>query len=90
MQIDMLIPLAILGAIIAYLLYSRSMYEKEVVEVYEEKLKQWKEHSDTTVTSQKRLVALVFDQDYELSIETLDDKCVDRLSRGKFHIGKLK
>jgi hypothetical protein len=86
----MLIPLVILGAIIAYLLYSRSMYEKEIVEVYEEKLKQWKEHSDPSARSSKRLVALVFDQDYELTIETLDEVCVDRLSRGKFHIGKIK
>ncbi|MEA1914453.1 MAG: hypothetical protein U9N30_03960 [Campylobacterota bacterium] len=86
MEIDMLIPLVILGLIIGYLLYSRSMYEKEVVEVYEEKLKQWKEHSDNTIVSYKELVGLVYDQDYELTIETLDDKCVDRLSRGKFHL----
>lgn len=89
MQIDMLIPLVILGAIIVYLLYSRGRYEKEVVDIYEEKFEQWKQHSDKSVTSQKRLVALVFDKDYELSIETLDDNCVDRLSRGKFHIRKL-
>jgi hypothetical protein len=86
----MLIPLVILGAMIAYLLYSRSKYEKEVVQIYEEKLKQWKEHSNPSKRSSKKLVALVFDQDYELTIETLDDVCIDRLSRGKFHIGKIK
>ena len=86
MEIDMLIPLIILGLMIGFLLYSRSAYEKEVVEVYEEKFKQWQEHSNLSAVSHKELVGLVFDQDYELTIETLDDKCVDRLSRGKFHL----
>ena len=92
MSLDLLIPFGILLALVIYLIYSRNKFEKDIVELYEAKLDEWKEHS-APVEKQapcKNLVGLVYKTDYKLSIELLDERVKPILEKGKFDISNLK
>lgn len=89
MPYDLMVPFAILILLVIYLIYSRQMYEKEVVEVYEEKFEQWKKHSSHDKSEKivcKELVGLVFKEDLSVTVELLDNDIAHRLQRGKFSI----
>ncbi len=86
MSLDLIILFAIMAGIVAYLMYSRAQYEKEVVSIYEQKFEEWKEHGNKEEKSCKELVALVYEQDYKLTIEMLNNNCIQRLEAKKFEI----
>jgi len=88
--LDLFIPFAILIVLVVYFIYSRSRFEKEIVDLYEKKFDEWKENSDLTVSNEKKvckeLVGLVYKEEYNISIELLDDSVSSSLQRGKFSI----
>ncbi|WP_072679676.1 hypothetical protein [Arcobacter sp. LA11] len=90
MELDLFIPFAILIVLVVYFIYSRSKFEKEIVDLYEKKFDEWKENSDLTVSNEKKvckeLVGLVYKEEYNISIELLDDSVSSPLQRGKFSI----
>ena len=90
MSLDLLIPFGILITLVVYLIYSRSKFEKEIVELYEEKFDTWKENTQTETENKQRvckeLVGLVFKEEYNISIELLDERVKSPLERGKFSI----
>lgn len=90
MGLDLLIPFGILLILVVYLIYSRTKFEKNVVDIYEKKFEEWKEHTDTTPASQKKvckeLVGLVYKEEYNIHIELLNDSVKSQIQRGKFSI----
>ena len=90
MSLDLLIPFGILIALCIFLIYSRSKFEKNIVEIYEEKFEEWKENNKSSEIKEKRvckeLVGLVYKEEYNISIELLDNSVKERLERGKFSI----
>jgi|TARA_B100001063_G_scaffold245905_1_gene283046 hypothetical protein len=89
----MLIPFGILLALVVYLIFTRSKFEKEVVEVYEKKFDEWKEFNTTTtkeVEPAKVLVGLVYKTGYKVSVELLDESAKAQLEKGKFEISEIK
>lgn len=93
MSLDLLIPFGILLILVVYLIYSRNKFEKEVVEVYEEKLEEWKKH--TTISQKekepvKKLVGLVYKTGYKVNVELLDKSATSMLEKGKFEISEIK
>jgi hypothetical protein len=89
---DMLIPFAILLALVIYLIYTRNSFEKNMVSLYESKFEEWKKHinvaEDKEVT--KELAGLVFKKGYKVEIELLNEDVKSNLERGKFEIRNLK
>ncbi len=93
MGLDMLVPFGILLALVVYLIFTRSKFEKEVVDVYEKKFDEWKEFSTATtkeVEPSKVLVGLVYKTGYKVSIELLDESPKAQLEKGKFEISDIK
>ena len=93
MSLDMLIPFGILLALVVYLIFTRSKFEKEVVDVYEKKFDEWKEFNTTTtkeVEPSKVLVGLVYKTGYKVRIELLDENTKAQLEKGKFEISGIK
>ncbi|WP_121627586.1 hypothetical protein [Poseidonibacter antarcticus] len=93
MSLDLLVPFGILLILVVYLIYSRNKFEKEVVEVYEEKLEEWKKH--TTIRQKekepiKKLVGLVYKTGYKVNVELLDESATSMLEKGKFEISEIK
>jgi hypothetical protein len=89
----MLIPFGILLALVVYLIFTRSKFEKDVVDVYEKKFEEWKEFNTTTtkeVEPVKQLVGLVYKTGYKVSVELLDDSAKAQLEKGKFEISNIK
>ena len=90
MELDLFIPFAILIVLVVYLIYSRSRFEKEIVTLYEKKFDEWKENSEVTTSNEKKvckeLVGLVYKEEYNVSIELLDNSVNSALQRGKFSI----
>ena len=90
MGLDLFIPFAILIVLVVYFIYSRSKFEKEIVDLYESKFNEWKKNTDLTVSNEKKvckeLVGLVYKEEYNVTIELLDDKVLSALQRGKFSI----
>ena len=90
MPIDLMIPFGILFVMVFYLVYSRQKFEKNTVEIYEEKFEEWKKHTPTVANEEKKeckeLVGLVFKTGYNIDIELFDDKLNDRIIRGKFNV----
>ena len=90
MEPDLFIPFAILIVLVVYFIYSRSRFEKEIVELYEEKFDKWKENTDLAVAKEKKvckeLVGLVYKEEYNITIELLNDSVSTSLQRGKFSI----
>jgi hypothetical protein len=85
---DMMIPFIMLLIVTIALVLERKYHEDKIVDIYEEKFDQWKEHhsSDGTQKKCKELVGLVYLEDEKLSIEILDKKVQDRLERKKYTI----
>jgi hypothetical protein len=93
MSLDMLIPFGILLVLVVYLIFTRSKFEKEVVEVYEKKFEEWKEFNTTTtkeVEPAKILVGLVYKTGYKVNVELLDESAKAQLEKGKFDISDIK
>ena len=90
MTLDLLIPFGILLALVIYLIYTRTKFEKEIVALYEKKFDEWKQHSssDEKEIKEKELVALVFKKDYKITLEYLNSKNEDILRRAKIEICK--
>jgi len=88
--IDLLIPVGILVVMVIYLIYSRQKFEKDILDTYEDKYKEWKKHTPTVEDEEKKeckeLVGLVFKTGYNIDIELFDETLKDRLSRGKFNV----
>jgi len=84
---DMMIPFVMLLIITIALILERKHYEDKVVDIYETKFKQWKQHSSHNQSKQKEckeLVGLVFLKNEKLYIELLDAKVQDKLERKKY------
>ncbi len=89
MGIDILIPFGILLVLVVYLIYTRSKFEKNIVELYEKKFEQWKENSDEVTPKKKickELVGLIYKEEHNISIELLDESVKSQVQRGKFKI----
>ncbi len=88
----MLIPFAILLALVIYLIYTRNSFEKNMVSLYESKFEEWKKH--ITIEEDKKptkeLAGLVFKKGYKVEIELLNEDVKSSLERGKFEIKNLK
>jgi len=87
---DMMIPFIMLLIVTIALLLERKYHEDKIVDIYEDKFKQWKEHATIDDSKEKKpikeLVGLVFLEDEKISIELLDNKVEDRLDRKKYTI----
>ena len=93
MSLDLLIPFGILLALVVYLIYSRSKFEKEIVDVYEEKLQEWKKHASNEEKKDepvKKLAGLVYKTGYKVSVELIDESAIGMLEKGKFEISEIK
>jgi len=84
----MLIPFIMLLIITIALILERKFQEDKIVEIYEDKFKNWKKHTNTNAEQKscKELVGLVFLEDEKLNIEVLNPKIQDRLERKKYSI----
>ncbi len=85
---DLTIPFIMLLALTIGLLFERKQHEDKIVDIYEDKLEEWKKHVDVNPNEKKckELVGLVFLEDEKLNIEVLEPKVLDRLERKKFTI----
>ncbi|AXH08628.1 hypothetical protein CP960_09310 [Malaciobacter halophilus] len=87
MSLDLLIPFLILIILVIYLIYTRSKFEKEILDSYEQKFEKWKKHnSNENRVEHKQLVGLVFKTGYKVDIELLDESVTKQLEKGKFSI----
>lgn len=86
----MMIPFVMLLIVTIALVLERNHHEQKVVDIYEEKFKDWKAHATPDHVEQKKppkeLVGLVFLDDNKLNIELLDNKVQDRFERKKFTV----
>lgn len=94
MTLDLLIPFSILLILVIYLIYSRNRFERNIVNLYENKFEEWKKHSknDEVIINNKDkkvLVALVFKENHKFSIEYFDKTLEDSLKRAKFEIKQI-
>ena len=87
---DMMIPFIMLLIITIALMLERKYYEETIRKEYDKNFENWKKHAscDTVKTKQKckRLVGLVFEEDYKLTIEVLDQDIVSKLEKNKYNI----
>lgn len=86
---DMMIPFIMLLIVTIALVLERKYHEDKIVDVYEEKFSQWKEHHGGDKSEEKvckELVGLVYLEGEKLNIELLDEKVRDRLERKKYNI----
>ena len=85
---SMMIPFIMLLIVTIALVLERKHHEDKVVNIYEDKFEQWKEHATLGEhkPKPKELVGLVFLENEQLNIELLDDKVLDRLERKKYSI----
>ncbi|XPV68312.1 MAG: hypothetical protein ACNI25_13525 [Halarcobacter sp.] len=91
MSLDILIPFLILLFLVIYLIYTRNKFEKNIIELYEKKFEHWKDnstHNEKNDKNYKQLVGLVFKEEYNITVEILEDKqsVKNSLQRGKFDI----
>jgi hypothetical protein len=89
---SMLIPFIMLLILTIALILERKFQEEKIVEIYEDKLKLWKENT-TNQNKQKdtkELVGLVFLENSKLNIEVMDKKVIDTLERKKYTLSKIK
>ena len=71
------------------MIYARQKFEKNVLNVYEEKYEEWKKNTPNTnveVEEREELVGLVFKTGHKIEIELFDEKSRDKIARGKFNI----
>ena len=85
---SMMIPFIMLLLITIALILERRYHEEKIVNVYEDKFEQWKQHAtlQEDKPQPKELVGLVFLENEQLNIEVLDNKVLDRLERKKYSI----
>ena len=85
---DLTIPFIMLLALTIGLLFERKQHEDKIVDIYEDKLEEWKKHAEVNPKEKKckELVGLVFLEDEKLNIEVLETKVLNRLERKKFTI----
>lgn len=88
MSFDIIIAVIILILIIVYLIYSRNKFEGDIVQLYDEKLNNWKEHAlkDVKKESCKELAGLIFQKDGKIELEVFNEQIKDKIERGKFNI----
>lgn len=88
MELDLLIPFLILIILVIYLIYTRTKFEKEILDSYESKFEEWKKHNTSNEPKQehKELVGLVFKKGYKVEIELLNESAKTQLEKGKFSI----
>lgn len=91
----MMIPFGILLALVVYLIYARSKFEKDIVQLYEKKFEDWKENSDHMKKDEPettKLVGLIFKTGYKVDVELFEEEneVVQRsLEKGKYQV-KIK
>ena len=97
MGLDLLIPFGILLALVVYLIYTRSKFEKDVVQLYEKKFEEWKDNTDflkKEEPEEKQFIGLVFKTGYKIDIELYDETDKEMLQRsfdkGKYQIKNIK
>ena len=85
---DMTIPFIMLLILTIALVLERKHQEDKIVEIYEDKFEEWKQHTkiETKEKQCKELVGLVYLEDSKLDIQVLDKKIIDRLERKKYTI----
>ncbi len=93
---DMMIPFIMLLIVTIALILERKFQEEKLVEIYDKKLEQWKEHTPTIQgeIKCKELVGLVFLETIEnsqgknekINLQVLNKKVLDRLERKKYNI----
>ena len=85
---DMMIPFIMLLIITIALILERRFQEDKILEIYEKKFENWKEHTPTVEnqTKPKELVGLLFLENDTLNVEVLDKKIIDKLERKKYTI----
>jgi hypothetical protein len=85
---SMMIPFIMLLIVTIALVLERRFHEEKIVNIYEDKFDQWKQHAtlDETQEKPKELVGLLFLENEKLNIELLDNKVLDRLERKKYSI----
>lgn len=89
MTLDLLIPFGILLFMVLYLIYTRTKFEKNILNMYEKKFDEWKTNSSSSENNEKthkELVGLVFKNGHKISIELMDNSVKDKIQRGKFSI----
>jgi len=92
----MMIPFIMLLIITVALLLERKHQEDKVVEIYEKKLEEWKEHSTHNTPTEekpkkyKELVGLVFQEDTNIIIETFNQQTTDKIERKKYTVTSSK
>jgi len=86
--LDLLIPFCVLIALVVYLVFTRTKFEKDIISLYETKFENWKKQNlpSNKVQSSKKFVGLVFKEDYNIRIALFDKSVEDRLKKGKFRI----
>lgn len=85
----MMIPFILLLIVTIGLLLERKYHEDKIVDIYEEKFKQWKEHSSDEPKEKeapKELKGLIFKQGYNVQLELFDETIKDPIERKKYTI----
>jgi hypothetical protein len=84
----MLIPFIMLLILTIALILERKHQEDKIVEIYEDKLENWKKHSANSGNTLKckELVGLVFKDGDQLNIELLNEDVRARLDRKHFKV----
>ncbi|RXK05715.1 hypothetical protein [Halarcobacter bivalviorum] len=89
MTLDLLIPFGILLILVIYLIYTRNKFEKNIVDMYEEKFEQWKENSQANENNKKvckELVGIIYKEEYNITVELIDESVRRNLQQGKYKI----
>jgi len=89
MTLDLLIPFGILLVLVVYLIYSRSRFEKDIVNMYEEKFEEWKENSSSNQNNnkvEKEFVGIIYKEGYNITIELFNESVRRNLQQGKYKI----
>jgi len=86
--LDLLIPFGVLIALVIYLMFTRTKFEKDIQSLYETKFENLKKQNlpSNKVQFSKKFVGLVFKENYKISIKLFDKSIEDRLKKGKFDI----
>jgi hypothetical protein len=87
--LDLLFPFIILIILVVYLIYTRNRFEKKIVDVYEKKFEEWKENSSSNNEKKiacKQLVGLIYKEEYNITVEVIDESVRANLQQGKFKI----
>lgn len=89
MSLDLLIPFGILFVLVIYLIYTRNKFEKNIVKMYEQKFENWKENSQSNNEKKKvckELVGIIYKEEYNITIELMDESVRRNLQQGKYKI----